>query len=255
MKKYYKGLVCSKKNRSGRNNTGKIMVRRKGGGVKKLYRKIHFNLPFEENFNNYKLIRIEYDPNRSSFIGLVYDFGSEKKNYIILPEGLKVGDFILNSRESSFKMKSGFRTSLESLPLGTLIHNISLNSTKCNGSLCRANSTYAKILQKNVRGKYVRVKLPSGEERLIYEKNKATVGSVSNITKSFGRSKAGRSRKLGKRPSVRGVAMNPVDHPHGGGEGKTSGGRCSVTPWGKITKGQPTVKKKTPLIILRRNQT
>ena len=139
--------------------------------------------------------------------------------------------------------------------MGTLIHNISLNSNEGKGVLCRANSTYAKILQKKVHGKYVRIKLPSGEERLVHEKNKATIGSVSSIKKSIGQNNAGRSRRLGIRPSVRGVAMNPVDHPHGGGEGRTSGGRCSVTPWGKITKGQPTVKKKSSLIVLRRNQT
>lgn len=250
MKLFYKKLVCSKKVKSGRNNTGKIVVRRKQGGVSNLYRKINYNLTF--NFNdNYKLLRIEYDPNRSSFIGLVYNFGNNVYDYILLPNNLSVGDYLLNPREFFFKKKPGFRTNLYKITLGSLIHNISLgNSNK--GILCRSRGTFAKILQKNIKGRYVKLRLPSGEERLVNSYCKATLGIVSSLEKSYGTINAGWSRRMGNRPSVRGVAMNPVDHPHGGGEGKTSGGRPSVSPWGKITIGKPTSKKNKMVIVSRK---
>lgn len=249
MKVFYKGLVISKKQKSGRDRNGRICVRRRQGGCSSLYRKINFNLSFNV-FDNYKLVRIEYDPNRSAFIGLVYNFKNSNFNYILLPDGLFIKDFILNSFEKSFKRKPGFRTFLEDFPLGSFIHNISL-SVSGKGILCRSKGSFGKILQKNVKNKYIRIRLPSGEERLIHKWCKATLGSVSNIQKSIGSKNAGWSRLMGNRPSVRGVAMNPVDHPHGGGEGRTSGGRCSVSPWGKLTKGKPTVKNKNNIMIIR----
>jgi len=252
MKYFYKSLVISKKRKAGRNSNGRISVRRRQGGCCYLYRKINFNLSFN-NKDNYKLIRIEYDPNRSAYIGLVYNFNNSLYNYILLPEGLVLNDLILNPSELSFKRKSGFRTFLFNFPLGSLIHNISL-SLSGKGILCRSRGNFAKILQKNIKNKYVRIKLPSGEERLVHHNCKATLGIVSNLKKSVKKKNAGWSRRMGKRPSVRGVAMNPVDHPHGGGEGRTSGGRCSVSPWGKLTIGKPTVYKKNSMIIRSRKQ-
>ena len=252
MKYFYKGLVTSKKQKAGRNLDGRISVRRKGGGCCRLYRKVNFNLSFGYN-NNYKLVRIEYDPNRSSYIGLVYNYKNRLFSYIILPEGLSINDTILNSFETSFKPKPGFRALLKYFSLGSLIHNISLNQ-KGKGILCRSRGSFAKILQKNIKNKYIRIRLPSGEERLVHQNCKGTLGVVSNINKSIKKKNAGWSRRMGFRPKVRGVAMNPVDHPHGGGEGRTSGGRCSVTPWGKLTIGKPTVYKKNKMIIRSRRQ-
>lgn len=254
MKKFYKSLICSLKTYSGRNRKGRITVRHREGGCKALYRKINFNLPFMGLRDNYKLIRVEYDPNRNCFIGLLYNYNANKFDYILLPEGLNVEDYLLNSSEPAFSIKPGYRTELKNLPLGTLVHNLSLDPIKGLGLLCRSKGSYAKILQKNINKKYVRVKLPSGEERLILDNCRATIGMVSGKFKSAGTKNAGYSRRLGKRPSVRGVAMNPVDHPHGGGEGRTSGGRCSVSPWGKLTKGKPTVYKKKKYVIRSRKQ-
>lgn len=252
MKKFYKGLVNSKKQKSGRDRNGRICVRRRQGGCSSLYRKINFNLFFGKG-DNYKLVRIEYDPNRSAFIGLVYNFNDNSFNYILLPEKLAVNEMILNPCESSYRPKPGFRTFLYDLPLGSIIHNISLRING-KGVLCRSKGSFAKILQKNIKKKYIRLRLPSGEERLVHQYCKGTLGSVSNISKGIGNKNAGWSRRKGNRPSVRGVAMNPVDHPHGGGEGRTSGGRCSVSPWGKITIGKPTVKKINKMIIRSRKQ-
>ena len=252
MKKFYKGLVNSKKQKSGRDRNGRICVRRRQGGCSALYRKINFNLSFGKG-DNYKLVRTEYDPNRSAFIGLVYNFKDTSFNYILLPDSLDSGEMLLNSCESYFRPKPGFRTFLYNLPLGSIIHNISL-SFKGKGVLCRSKGSFAKILQKNIKNKYIRLRLPSGEERLVHQYCNGTLGSVSNRSKSIGNKNAGWSRRKGNRPAVRGVAMNPVDHPHGGGEGRTSGGRCSVTPWGKITIGKPTVKKKNKMVIRSRKQ-
>jgi large subunit ribosomal protein L2 len=255
MKSFYKSLVISKKTNSGRNNTGQITIRHQEGGCKPLYRRVNFNLPFNNKEDNYKLIRSEYDPNRSAFIALVYNFGNCKYDYIILPEGLNTNEYIVNPNEIFFKMKPGYRTVLTEFPLGAFVHNLSLKPNKGLGVLCRSRGNYAKILQKNVKGQYVRVKLPSGEERLLHKDCKATFGIVSLASKSIGKKNAGRSRRLGKRPSVRGVAMNPVDHPHGGGEGKTSGGRFSVSPWGKLSIGKPTrSNKKNSMIVKSRKQ-
>jgi large subunit ribosomal protein L2 len=252
MKYFYKGLVISKKQKSGRDRNGRICVRRRQGGCSSLYRIINFNLSFNEN-DNYKLVRIEYDPNRSAFIGLLYNYKDSSFNYILLPDGLVLNDIILNSLELSFKPKPGFRTNLNKFSLGSLIHNISLKVLG-KGILCRSRGSFAKILQKNIKNKYIRIRLPSGEERLVHQDCKATLGIVSNKQKNIKKKNAGWSRRMGNRPSVRGVAMNPVDHPHGGGEGRTSGGRCSVSPWGKLTIGKPTVLKKNLMIIVSRKQ-
>jgi large subunit ribosomal protein L2 len=252
MKYFYKGLISSKKEKAGRNRNGRISVRRRGGGCSRLYRKINYDLSFNYR-DNYKLVRIEYDPNRSSRIGLVYNFKNSLFHYILLPEGLALNDFILNSFEVAFKRKPGFRTFLYNFPLGSLLHNISLKAMG-KGVLCRSKGSFAKILQKNIKKNYVRIRLPSGEERLIHQNCKGTLGIVSNMSKKVKKKNAGWSRRMGYRPSVRGVAMNPVDHPHGGGEGRTSGGRCSVTPWGKLTIGKPTVLRKNKMIIRSRKQ-
>ena len=189
MKYFYKGLVTSKKQKAGRNLDGRISVRRKGGGCCRLYRKVNFNLSFGYN-NNYKLVRIEYDPNRSSYIGLVYNYKNRLFSYIILPEGLSINDTILNSFETSFKPKPGFRALLKYFSLGSLIHNISLNQ-KGKGILCRSRGSFAKILQKNIKNKYIRIRLPSGEERLVHQNCKGTLGVVSNINKSIKKKKCG----------------------------------------------------------------
>jgi len=252
MKYFYKGLIISKKQKSGRNRNGRICVRRRQGGCSSLYRIVNYNLSFSK-YDNYKLVRIEYDPNRSAFIGLLYNYYDSSFDYIILPNGLVVNDIILNSFEFTFKRKSGFRAYLDNFPLGSLVHNISLNLLG-KGVLCRSRGSFAKILQKNIKNKYIRIRLPSGEERLVHKKCKATLGIVSNIKKSIKKKNAGWARRMGNRPSVRGVAMNPVDHPHGGGEGRTSGGRCSVSPWGKLSIGKPTVMSKNKMVILSRKQ-
>lgn len=253
MKYFYKSLVFSKKQKSGRNNKGRICIRRKQSRCSSLYRKINFNLSFKIK-DNYKLVRLEYDPNRSAFIGLIYNYKNRFLDYILLPDGLLINDILLNPFELRFKKFPGFRTSLENFPLGTFIHNISL-SISGKGVLCRSRGSFSKILQKNIKNKYIRIRLPSGEERLVHSLCKASWGSVSSLKKKIGKKNAGWSRRMGKRPSVRGVAMNPVDHPHGGGEGRTSGGRCSVSPWGKLAIGKPTVfKKKNWMLIRSRKQ-
>ena len=187
MKFFFKGLVTSKKQKSGRGRNGKICVRRKQGGCSSLYRKVNFNLPF--NFqDNYKLVRVEYDPNRSSYIGLIYNYKNTLFHYILLPEHLAVNDVLLNSHEPSFKRKPGFRTYLNDFPLGSLVHNISL-SVLGKGILCRSRGSFAKILQKGIKKKYIRVRLPSGEERLIHHLCKATLGTISNKKKHIKKKK------------------------------------------------------------------
>jgi large subunit ribosomal protein L2 len=252
VKAFYKGLVNAKKQKAGRSRVGKICIRRKEGRISSLYRKVNFNLSFEMN-DNYKLVRTEYDPNRSAFLGLLYNFKDSSFHYILLPEGLVLNEIILNPYEESFKKKPGFRTFLYNFPLGSIIHNVSL-SLFGKGIFSRSCGSFAKILQKNIKNKYVRIRLSSGEERLVHQFCKATLGVVSVNKKSIKKKNAGWSRRMGKRPSVRGVAMNPVDHPHGGGEGRTSGGRCSVSPWGKLTIGKKTVYKKNFMIIRSRKQ-
>ena len=243
-KKLTKGLVKT----GGRNNTGRITSWHRGGGHKRKYRIIDFK---RFNFNKEaKVERIEYDPNRTSFIALiVYEDGS--KSYIIAPQKIKIGDKVISGEKVD--IKPGNAMPLSSMPLGTLIHNVELKPGK-GGQLARSAGTYVQLVGRD-QG-YSILRLSSGEVRLVLSKCMATVGSVSNPDNQNTKdSKAGRSRWLGKRPHVRGVAMNPIDHPHGGGEGKTSGGRHPVTPWGKPTKGKRTrSNKKTDKFIIRRRK-
>ena len=242
-------LLEVKKQKSGRNNQGRITSRHRGGGHKKHYRVIDFKRT--KDGIPAKVETIEYDPNRSANIALVLYADGERK-YIISPEGLSVGDQIISGEESPIKI--GNTLSLKHMPLGTVVHCIELFPGK-GAQMSRSAGTSAQILA--IEGRYVTLRLRSGEVRRVLSNCRATIGSVSNpehSLRSIG--KAGAKRWMGIRPSVRGVAMNPIDHPHGGGEGKTSGGRHPVTPWGVPTKGYKTRKKtKTSnrMIVRRRN--
>jgi large subunit ribosomal protein L2 len=242
--KFIKKLTKGFKRSNGRNNQGKITVRHRGGGHKRLYRKIDFYRISHESAGYVKAIL--YDPNRSANIAKIFHPLKEIFFYILAPEGLKIGDKILTSyiqTKDPLEFKIGNAFPLYQIPIGSIIHNISL-IPKGKGKLIRSAGTSAQLLQKLENG-YSKIRLNSGELRLILSTCFATLGTVSNINhKKIKLGKAGRSRWLNKRPYVRGVAMNPVDHPHGGGEGKTSGGRPSVSPKGIITKGKPTRSKK-----------
>jgi len=233
-----KSLSFGKTSTGGRNNLGRITSRRRGGGHRRRYRIIDFKR------NKYdikgKIITIEYDPNRSARIALV-EYEDGERRYILSPDGLKVGNYIVSSRDNKIPFKTGNNTCLRSIPEGLLIHNIELKPLK-GAQLARSAGTYAKIMAKE--NNMVTVKLPSGEMRMVHENCQATIGVVGNKNhENIKIGKAGRSRWLGKRPKVRGVVMNPVDHPHGGGEGRTSGGRHPVSPWGTPAKGYKTRKK------------
>jgi large subunit ribosomal protein L2 len=235
---------------SGRNCYGRITSRRRGGGNKRLYRIIDFK---RDKFGvPAKVFSIEYDPNRSARIALLH-YADGEKRYILAPVGIKVGDMI--TAGDAADIKPGNALQLKKIPVGTLLHNIELNPGR-GGQMCRAAGTYAQLVAKE--GKYALLRLPSGEVRNVLASCLATVGQVGNVMhENISIGKAGRNRWLGNRPKVRGVAMNPVDHPLGGGEGKSSGGRHPVTPWGKPTKGYKTRNKKKPsskLIVKRRGQ-
>lgn len=235
----YKPLTTGLKKKSGRNTYGRITVRHKGGGHKKLYRVIDFKRDKEKV--PAKVKTIEYDPNRSARIALLSYLDGEYR-YIIAPIGLKVGDTILSGSDAD--IKPGNSLMLKDIPVGTVIHNVEMRPGK-GGQLARSAGTYSQLLSKE--GKYCHLRLPSGEIRLVLAECKATIGQVSNPEhENISIGKAGRSRWLGVRPTVRGVAMNPIDHPHGGGEGRTSGGRHPVSPWGLPTKGYKTRKKNKP---------
>jgi large subunit ribosomal protein L2 len=229
----------------GRNNKGRVTARRRGGGHKRLYRIIDF----KRNHHNVPATveRIEYDPNRSAFIALLqYEDGI--KSYILAPQRLSVGDVVTSGEKAD--IKPGNAMPLANIPIGTIIHNVELKPGK-GGQIARSAGTYVQLVGRDQS--YSILRLNSGEQRMTRSECMATIGAVSNPdNKNIKLAKAGRSRWLGKRPSVRGVAMNPVDHPHGGGEGKTSGGRHPVTPWGKPTKGKKTrSNKSTDKLILR----
>nr|YP_009298936.1 ribosomal protein L2 [Pelargonium citronellum]YP_009298960.1 ribosomal protein L2 [Pelargonium citronellum]AJB98850.1 ribosomal protein L2 [Pelargonium citronellum]AJB98875.1 ribosomal protein L2 [Pelargonium citronellum] len=234
--------------RKGRNARGIITAGHRGGGHKRLYRQIDFR----RNENNIygRIVTIEYDPNRNAYICLIH-YGDGEKRYILHPRGARIGDTIVSGTEVPIKM--GNALPLTNIPLGTAIHNIEITLGK-GGQLARAAGAVAKLISKE--GKSAAVKLPSGEVRLISQNCSATVGQVGNVgvnRKSLGR--AGSKRWLGKRPVVRGVAMNPVDHPHGGGEGKAPIGRKKpATPWGRPALGIRTRKRKkyNDNLILRR---
>jgi large subunit ribosomal protein L2 len=244
-----KSLLVTLKRTGGRNSFGRITSRHIGGGHKQKYRIIDFAR--DKHDIPAKVASIEYDPNRSARIALLKYIDGEKR-YILAPLGLTVGDAVIAS--SGADIKPGNALPLKSIPLGTIIHNIELKLGK-GGQLARSAGTYAQLMSKE--GKYVQIKLPSGEVRMILQDCYATVGQVGNIDhENVSLGKAGRSRWLGNRPKVRGVAMNPVDHPHGGGEGRTSGGRHPVTPWGIPTKGYKTRtnKKSTRFIVKSRTK-
>ena len=232
-----KSLVVALKKFSGRNNSGKITVRHKGGGAKKKYRIIDY----KRNKDNIpaKVSAIEYDPNRSANIALLFYADGEKK-YILAPNKLKVGDVIVSGAGSDIKV--GNSMPLSSIPVGTMIHNIELKSGK-GGQLARSAGNSAQLMAKE--GKYAQVRLPSSEVRMVRIECRATIGQVGNIDhENIKVGKAGKSRHMGIRPTVRGSVMNPNDHPHGGGEGRAPIGRPSpVTPWGKPTMGYKTRKK------------
>ncbi len=233
-----KSLLETLKKTGGRNSFGRITSRHIGGGHKKKYRIIDFRR--DKRGIPAKVTSIEYDPNRSARIALLNYVDGEKR-YILAPLNLNVGDMIIASADAD--IKPGNALPLRSIPLGTIIHNIELKLGK-GGQLARSAGTFAQLMAKE--GKYAQVKLPSGEVRMVLQDCVATIGQVGNIDhENVSLGKAGRSRWLGKRPKVRGVAMNPVDHPHGGGEGRTSGGRHPVTPWGIPTKGYKTRTNKT----------
>jgi len=222
----------------GRNNAGRITARRRGGGHKRSYRIIDFKRRKWDIAATVE--RLEYDPNRTAFIALIkYEDG--ELAYIIAPQRLGVGDKVIAGEKVD--VKPGCAMPLRSVPIGSIIHNIEMKPGK-GGQIARSAGAFAQIVGRDQT--YAIIRLGSGEQRLIHGDCMATIGAVSNPDQSnIKLAKAGRNRWMGKRPSVRGVAMNPVDHPHGGGEGKTSGGRHPVTPWGKSTKGKRTRSNKS----------
>ena len=232
--------------KGGRNNAGRITVRHRGGRAKRLYRFVDFKRRKMDVPATVE--RIEFDPNRSAFIALIrYQDG--ELSYILAPQRLAVGDTVVSSARAD--VKPGNCMPFSGMPLGTIVHNIELKPGK-GGQLARSAGTHAQFVGRD--GGYAQIKLSSGELRMVRQECRATVGAVSNPDNSNQNlGKAGRSRHLGKRPSVRGVVMNPVDHPHGGGEGKSSGGRHPVTPWGKPTRGMRTRRSKpSDKFIIRR---
>jgi large subunit ribosomal protein L2 len=244
-----KSLLLPKLRTGGRNNLGRLTVRHRGGGHKRLYRVLDFK---REKFGiPARVAAIEYDPNRSARIALLHYKDGEKR-YIVQPLGLKVGASVVSGPEADILV--GNALPLKNIPLGTTIHNIELRRGK-GAQLARSAGSAAQLVAKE--GDYAQVKMPSGEVRQIHVECLATVGQVGNLDHAnVTVGKAGRSRWLGKRPAVRGVAMNPVDHPHGGGEGKTSGGRHPVTPWGQPTRGYKTRNnKRTDRFIIKRKKT
>ncbi|GFH62648.1 MAG: 50S ribosomal protein L2 [Candidatus Desulfovibrio kirbyi] len=245
-----KSLTKGLPKKSGRNNAGRVTSRRRGGGVKRLYRCIDFRR--DKMGIEARVAQIEYDPNRTARIALLYYVDGEKR-YILAPVGLKQGDRVLAGEGAD--IKPGNALVMSRIPVGTVIHNIELNPGR-GGQLCRAAGTYAQLIAKE--GKYALLRLPSGEVRRVLAGCVATVGQLGNIHhENISLGKAGRNRWLGRRPCVRGVAMNPIDHPLGGGEGRSSGGRHPVSPWGMPAKGYKTRDKKkvsSRLIVKRRGQ-
>ena len=250
-KKPERKLVKPLKKTGGRNNHGKITMRRRGGGHKRKYRLIDFK---RNKFDvSAEVIAIEYDPNRTSRIALL-EYEDKERRYIIATSGMKVGDRLISSRFNKIPVKDGNAMPLSFVPDGMLVHNIEFKIGK-GGQMVRSAGSYARIMAKE-DGK-ITLKLPSGEMRMVDERCMATIGSVGNRQhENIILGKAGRSRWMGRRPKVRGVAMNPVDHPMGGGEGRTSGGGHPVSPTGIPSKGYRTRKKNKPsnkFIVKRRN--
>jgi len=245
-----KKLLATKKRKAGRNSYGRITVRHHGGGALKKYRIIDFKR--DKDGVPGKVAAIEYDPNRSANIALIF-YADGEKRYILAPHNIKVGDVIESGPEADIRV--GNALPLEKMPVGTVIHNIELKPGK-GGQMVRSAGNSAQLMAKE--GKFAQVRLPSGEVRMVSLRCRATIGQVGNIdSENISIGKAGRNRWMGKRPTVRGSAMNPTDHPHGGGEGRSPIGRPSPsTPWGKPALGQKTRKKnKTSdkFIVRRRN--
>jgi len=244
----HKKLTTGKKRSSGRNSDGHITSRHRGGGHKRRYRIIDFK---RDKFDvPAKVATIEYDPNRTAFIALLHYLDGEKR-YILAPEGVKVGDRVVAGEKVD--VRNGNAMPLQNIPLGTLVHNVELKPGK-GGQMVRSAGAAAQIMAKE--GKYTTLRMPSGEMRMVLSTCIATIGQVGNTTQSnVSIGKAGRSRWKGVRPQTRGTAMNPVDHPHGGGEGRNKG-RHPVTPWGKPTKGAKTRGSKASdrLIVSRRKK-
>jgi large subunit ribosomal protein L2 len=240
-----KSLVEGLTKKGGRGGGGRIAVRFRGGGAKRLYRLVDFK---RRKFDVPATVeRMEYDPNRSAFIALI-KYADGELSYILAPQRLKVGDEIIASAKVA--VKPGYAAPLSGLPIGTIIHNVELKPLK-GGQVARSAGSYAQLVGRDAG--YAQIRLNSGELRMVQDSCMATVGAVSNpdhMNQNLG--KAGRVRHMGFRPHVRGVAMNPIDHPHGGGEGRTSGGRHPVTPAGKPTKGAKTrTNKATDKFIIR----
>ena len=241
--KPHKPLTVGKKRTGGRNNIGWLAIRHRGGGHKKSYRDIDFRRDKKDVPG--KVATIEYDPNRSARIALIH-YADGEKRYIIAPNGLVIGQTIINSAAADILV--GNTLPLKSIPLGTAIHNIELKPGR-GGQMVRSAGSSAQLLAKDAG--WVQVKLPSGEIRRVHEVCQATIGQVGNLDhENISMGKAGRRRWLGIRPTVRGVAMNPVDHPLGGGEGKTSGGRHPCTPWG-VREKKTRNNKRTDRFIVR----
>ncbi|MCK5916056.1 MAG: 50S ribosomal protein L2 [Deltaproteobacteria bacterium] len=233
-----KSLLAPLNKKAGRNNTGSIMVRHRGGGSRRKYRIIDFK---RDKFDmSAQVMTVEYDPNRSARIALL-QYADGEKRYILAPLEIKVGDKLESG--DNVDIKPGNCLPLKNMPLGSIIHNVEMKIGK-GAQLARSAGCYAQLMAKD--GSRVQIKMPSGEVRYIHELCRATLGQISNNEHdNISIGKAGRNRWLGLRPKVRGVAMNPVDHPHGGGEGKSSGGRHPVTPWGVPTKGHKTRNNKS----------
>jgi len=243
-----RSLVLPMRGTGGRNNFGRITSRFRGGGHKRRYRLIDFRR--DKQGVPGCVASVEYDPNRTANIALIHYKDGEKR-YILHPNNLKVGDTIVTSDQADIKPGNAMR--LASVPLGTWVHNVELYPSR-GGQLCRSAGSYAQVMAKE--NSYVLLRLPSGELRRVHENCLAIIGQVGNLEhENISLGKAGRARWLGRRPHNRGVTMNPIDHPHGGGEGKTSGGRHPVTPWGQPTRGYKTRSRKKPstaFIVKRR---
>lgn len=240
-----KSLTEGLTKKGGRNNHGRITARRRGGGHKRTYRMVDFK---RRKFDVPATVeRLEYDPNRSAFIALL-KYADGELSYILAPQRLAPGDTVVSGRQVD--IKPGNAMPLAAIPVGTIVHNVEMKPGK-GGQLARSAGTYVQLVGRD-QGRAI-IRLNSGEQRLVPNQCMATIGAVSNSDHAnTNKGKAGRARWLGKRPAVRGVAMNPIDHPHGGGEGRSSGGRHPVTPWGKSTKGKRTrSNKETQKYILR----
>ena len=243
-----KSLLRRAKKKGGRNNQGVITARHRGGGHKRMYRIIDFRRV--KDGVTAKVDSVQYDPNRSARIALLH-YTDGTKTYILAPEGLKAGDTVENGVDAP--AKTGNCLPLKNIPLGMAVHNIELRPGR-GGTFCRSAGTFATLMAREAG--WAQLQMPSGEVRRVPAACRASIGKIGNSEHSSVRlGKAGRKRWLGRRPHVRGTAMNPIDHPHGGGEGRTSGGRHPVTPWGKPTKGKRTrSNKKTDRLIVRRRK-